>query len=60
MYREIETCMYSWWEYQLIEMIFSRVYFCDTNQNPSIYMLTQAIQFLGTHPKKKKKKNEAT
>lgn len=40
-------------------MIFSRVYFCDTNQKPSIHMLTQAIQFLEIHPKKEKK-NEAT
>ena len=39
-------------------MIFSTVYFCDTNRKPSIYMLTQAIQFMGIHPLKKK--NEST
>lgn len=35
-----------------LRWFFSRVYFC---QKPSIHMLTQAIQFLEIHPKKKKK-----
>lgn len=39
-----------------LRWFFSRVYFCDTNQKPSIHMLTQAIQFLEIHPKKRKKK----